>query len=163
MSNTTKILLAAGSGGCLILLCGGLVAAFFGMSVLSAIAIPNFVGMQQKAKRAELPGNVAGIAQAELAYDAAFDEFVAVGSRAVALEAVLYQGKEPVERDWGGAWQTLGWRADGPVRGAYWVEATSTTFEVHGLADIDEDGVPCEYVYTHPGGYTELVTGAYTY
>ena len=46
------------------------------IGILAAIAIPNFVAMQYRAKRAEVPSNVDGIKTAELAYDAAFDTFV---------------------------------------------------------------------------------------
>jgi len=41
------------------------------IGILAAIAIPNFVEMQLKAKRAELPGTVDGIKASQLGYDAA--------------------------------------------------------------------------------------------
>ena len=47
------------------------------IGILAAIAIPNFVDMQYRAKRAEVPSNVDGIKTAELAYEASFDQFVA--------------------------------------------------------------------------------------
>ena len=47
------------------------------IGILAAIAIPNFVEMQYRAKRAEIPANVDGIKTAEMAYDAAFDTFIA--------------------------------------------------------------------------------------
>ena len=43
------------------------------IGILAAIAIPNFVDMQYRAKRAEVPSNVDGIKTAQIAYDAAFD------------------------------------------------------------------------------------------
>ena len=46
------------------------------IGILAAIAIPNFMTMQLKAKRAEIPSNVDGIKTAELSYDAAFDGFI---------------------------------------------------------------------------------------
>ena len=45
------------------------------IGILAAIAIPNFVEMQYRAKRAELPANVDGIKTAEMGYDAAFDTY----------------------------------------------------------------------------------------
>ena len=47
------------------------------IGILAAIAIPNFVAMQYRAKRSEVPSNVDGIKTAELAYDAAFDTYSA--------------------------------------------------------------------------------------
>ena len=46
------------------------------IGILAAIAIPNFVAMQYRAKRSEVPSNVDGIKTAELAYDAAFDTYI---------------------------------------------------------------------------------------
>ena len=46
------------------------------IGILAAIAIPNFVAMQYRAKRAEVPANVDGIKTAEIAYDAAFDKYI---------------------------------------------------------------------------------------
>ena len=50
------------------------------IGILAAIAIPNFVDMQYRAKRAEVPGNVDGIKTAQIAYDAAFDKYIEVSS-----------------------------------------------------------------------------------
>ena len=46
------------------------------IGILAAIAIPNFVAMQLKAKRSEVPSNVDGIKTAEVAYEAAFDAYL---------------------------------------------------------------------------------------
>ena len=46
------------------------------IGILAAIAIPNFITMQLKAKRSELPGNVDGIKTAELSYDARLSELL---------------------------------------------------------------------------------------
>jgi len=43
------------------------------IGILAAIAIPNFVSMQYRAKRGEVAPRVQGIQSAELAYDAAYD------------------------------------------------------------------------------------------
>lgn len=108
------------------------------IGVLAAIAIPNFIGMQQRAKRAELVGNVDGIKTAEVAYDGAHDGFVACGANPSTVP-----GKQPVE--WGSdvaGFDTLGWRPDGLVRGQYSVNLTEDgeDFEVIGQTDIDGDG-----------------------
>ena len=55
-----------------------LLVSIFGVGILAAIAIPNFVEMQLRAKRAELPANVEGIRTAELAAYAASGAYIAV-------------------------------------------------------------------------------------
>ncbi|MDP2313532.1 MAG: hypothetical protein Q8P41_11550 [Pseudomonadota bacterium] len=133
------ILLVVAGGVCFLLL------PFIG--IVAAIAIPNFLTMQMKAKRSEIPANVDGIKTAELSYDAAFDEFISVSSRREA-EAELAQGGGE-QRPWrgGSQWEKLGWRPDGTVRGVYWVEASSDqrSFTVYGLCDVDGDGDYAEF------------------
>ena len=115
------------------------------IGILAAIAIPNFVAMQYRAKRAEVPSNVDGIKTAELAYDAAFDKFI--------QEASFRPTASPskAQNNWvtGTGFDTLGWAPDGKVRGGYRVTSTSTTdFEVTGIADVDGDGSQSTYTAT---------------
>ena len=126
---------------------GGIVGAL-GVGCCLFIAIPNFLEMQVRAKRAEVPANISGLKTAEMAYAAAFDEFVdctVPTPRPVeALDDELYA--------WGQqrCFDELGWMPDGDVRGTYWIDvnAEGTDFTVHGMADLDEDGVPCHYTAT---------------
>jgi len=105
------------------------------IGILAAIAIPNFVAMQYRAKRAEVPSNVDGIKTAELAYDAAFDTFI----QQITLIPSSTVGK--TQQDWTTSnFDTLGWAPDGKVRGAYSVASISTTdFRVRGECDVDGD------------------------
>jgi len=115
------------------------------IGILAAIAIPNFVAMQYRAKRSEVPSNVDGIKTAELAYDAAFDTFV----QETSFRPDSSPGKK--QRDWaaGTAFDTLGWGPDGQVRGSYKIQSTSTTdFLVTGIADVDGDGVQSQFTAT---------------
>lgn len=106
------------------------------IGILAAIAIPNFVAMQYRAKRSEVPSNVDGIKTAQLAYDAAFDTFI---------EAVDYPGSVgKAQQVWdpssSGGFLTLGWGPDGQVRGSYSVASLSSTdFRVIGYCDVDGD------------------------
>ncbi len=129
------------------------------VGIVAAIAIPNFVAMQMKAKRAEVPGNVDALKTAELAYDAAYDRYVPFGDEAEARNSV---GKQP--RDWVDDEGTLllGWRPDGQVRGAYWAEVDGNSFTVHGICDADGDGEFAEYVATESTNAT-LVTSPHVY
>ena len=118
------------------------------IGILAAVAIPNFVEMQYRAKRAELPVNVSAIQTAEIGYDAVNDGYVA----AVAHPPVI-PGKAPVE--WGGGnsgFTELGWVPDGDVRGQYEIltvagrgETDGGNFTVFGRSDIDADGVEATY------------------
>ena len=118
------------------------------IGILAAIAIPNFVEMQYRAKRAEIPSNVDGIKTAEMGYEASFDTFLP----ATAHPSSTPPGKKPDA--WSGGntdYQRLGWAPDGDVRGIYLVSTTtsgSSDFTVTGRADIDADGTECKYTAT---------------
>ncbi|GDX81424.1 hypothetical protein LBMAG42_32350 [Deltaproteobacteria bacterium] len=134
---------AANAGGLSVfvaVVCGVGMVALLGIS--AAVAIPNFVAMQLKAKRSEVPANVDAIRTAEHAYHASYGTYLPVGGADLADTEI--SGK--TQHDWigGGAWRELGWAPDGKVRGGYWVEAGENGFIVHGVCDVDADG---EYAY----------------
>jgi type IV pilus assembly protein PilA len=114
------------------------------IGILAAIAIPNFVDMQYRAKRAEIPSNVDGIKTAELAYEASFDQFVE--------QSASHPDSSPnkQQRAWtsGSAFDTLGWGPDGNVRGSYTVITDTTDFSVNGLCDVDGDASMADYSAT---------------
>jgi type IV pilus assembly protein PilA len=112
------------------------------IGILAAIAIPNFVAMQYRAKRAEVPGNVDGIKTAELAYDAAFDTYLNVST----FHPMTSVKKKSHVWKLGTNFDTLGWAPDGNVRGMYKVESTSSTdFLVTGVCDVDGDSRNATY------------------
>jgi len=124
----------------------GCVIAAVAVMLLLAFAffvIPSFFGMSFRAKRVEAPANVTEIRGVQLSYMAAFDTYVSCGSREEA-ERALSSGNPKAQRHWEGGegWEELGWRPDGKVRGAYWVEVNPAgdRFEVWGIIDIDGDG-----------------------
>ncbi len=115
------------------------------IGILAAIAIPNFVAMQYKAKRAEVPSNVDGIKTAEIAYEAQFDNFVSASGLPTTAG-----GKVPVT--WpatAAGFDTIGWQPDGSVRGVYQVDATDTAFTVTGTCDVDGDASSAVYIAKH--------------
>jgi type IV pilus assembly protein PilA len=142
----------------LVLICGGAVPV---VGILAAIAIPNFIDMQFRAKRAEVPPNVDGIKTAEIAYEAAFDEYVAAGPSPVDAWQV---GRDP--RVWTSdeGFTALGWEPSGQVRGAYWVEVApdGTDFTVYGVCDVDGDGDLATYMATRSMS-ASMQTGSYIY
>ena len=150
---------AAGGGGIAVVALVG-VGGVFIVGVLAAIAIPNFITMQLKAKRSEVPGNVDGIRRAELAYQAAWAGYLSVNSREMAMTELTGKTQHP----WPGGddWARLGWSADSGVRGVYWVEKTAAGFDVHGVCDVDGDGEYAEYVATE-AQQAQMITDPQTY
>ena len=104
------------------------------IGILAAIAIPNFVAMQLKAKRAEVPGNVDGIKTAQMAYDAAYDGFVTAAANPTGAPGKAQQVWTATTE-----WTTLGWSPDGSVRGTYETTGAATDFNVEGNSDVDGD------------------------
>ena len=115
------------------------------IGILAAIAIPNFVEMQLRAKRAELPSNIDAIKTTEMAYDAAFDQFI-FQDAPVPTSAV---GKAPQDWVYTTNFAKLGWQPDGKVRGAYSVTTNGLNdFKVEGISDVDGDGNQASYTAT---------------
>ena len=131
--DTVRIVLIA-TFGALGVACMGCALPF------AALAIPNFVEMQYRAKRAEVPANVDGLKTAEMGYHAAFDEYVAVEPHPRRPE---FLGKESAPWRGNKDFDELGWAPDGDVRGTYWVEVSpdGSDFTVFGMGDMDGDGV----------------------
>ena len=126
------------------------------IGILAAIAIPNFVAMQLKSKRAELPGNTNGIKTSELAYDAAFDAYVDCPEAGGG-------GKTAVAWTTNTGFTTIGWAPDGNVRGLYKVVLSGTTdFVITSTGDVDGDNVDAIYTATTSTNAT-LTTGSNVY
>lgn len=134
-------------------------ASTFVLGAIAAIAIPNFLQVQRRARRSEVRANVDDLHTAQLVY-------LAEGNSALALPPAPRPTSEldgkGVEWTADPAWEEVGWAADGAVRGVYWVEIVEGGFEAHGMADIDGDGEPCHYMraWSLSGPYEgEWVTG----
>ena len=121
------------------------------IGILAAIAIPNFLAMQLRAKRAELPSNLDGIRTAEKAYQAEWDTF----TEAAATPAATPNGRSQTNFAAGGfvSFDLLGWVADGKVRGAYTVGGvtgggsfSSDDFTATAQADVDGNAANSEYI-----------------
>ena len=129
------------------------------MGILAAIAVPNFMAMQAKAKRAELPTIVNGIADSQVAYQVAHDSYIDIPS----FIPAGVPGK--TLRPWptGSGFETLGWAPDGEVRGSYKCEVSSATeFSVTAQSDVDGDGVMATYFYDYDAAQPQPSTQAFT-
>ena len=129
------------------------------IGILAAIAIPNFVTMQYKSKRGEVPLNLKGIKTAELAYESNFDVFV----QATAYPSTPTKTTQPWTPGSAGGFDTLGWSPDGDVRGSYAVTTTSTNFTATGLSDVDGDTQYATYVATKSENPNAPTTGPDVY
>lgn len=116
------------------------------IGILAAIAIPNFVEMQLRAKRSEVPGNVDGIKTAEIAYDASFDGYVAL---AAAPRSAGATDKSQVPWTSPADFAVVGWSPDGEVRGAYEAALSGPNdFLVTGTCDVDFEDNKAIYTAT---------------
>ena len=129
------------------------------IGILAAIAVPNFISMQHKAKRAELPANLDGIKTAQMAYDAAFDGYL---TATLHPRAVADLDKATTVWGSGGDFAALGWEPDGEVRGTYNVVAGNTEFTAYGQSDVDNDNAVAIYSNSKKTN-TKLTTGTDTY
>jgi type IV pilus assembly protein PilA len=116
------------------------------VGILAAMAIPSYNEMTAKAKRAEVPPNLAGIRAAETAYQVTYDIFLTTDPNPSGAP-----GKET--REWDAAdptWMRLGWRPEGNlVRATYVVDASAETdFSATGTCDVDGDGDAVVYTAT---------------
>jgi type IV pilus assembly protein PilA len=127
------------------------------IGILAAIAIPNFVAMQYRAKRAEVPGNVDAIKTAAIGYEAAFDQIIDLPANPGAW-SVGPSAKAPIPFDVDpGTWGRVGWQPDGPVRGQYSLAVVGTNdFLITGLCDVDGDGVQAQYTATRSLNTTQV-------
>jgi len=124
------------------------------IGILAAIAIPNFLRFQLKAKTSEAKVNLAAIRTAEESYLAEFGSYVVTSATPAGP-----MGPQKLTFSGGGAaaFNTLGWSPEGQVFFQYGVAVDGTNvlaYTADALADIDGDGTDqiWGYVHTDPGG-----------
>ena len=105
--------------------------------IVAAIGVPNFVEMQYRAQRAEVPANLEGIRYTAIAYQTAHGRLIA--------EEIPRPDAFPGQRErhWkaGSGFDDLGWRPEGKVRGSYAIATTTpAAFKVKGFCDVDGNG-----------------------
>lgn len=120
------------------------------MGVLAALAIPNYLYMQLRSKRAELPVNIDGIRHAEKSYEAEYDVFTSCSTRPATIPGrslVDFGASAGDQSDW----DLMGWIPDGKVRGQYSVTAVngsaqSNNFTALAVSDLDVNGQTAAYM-----------------
>jgi len=114
------------------------------LCILAAIAVPNFVEMQYRAKRAEVPSSVDGIKFALLAYESSNGRLLS--------ELEPRPDSQPGKnmRAWrtGSKFDELGWAPEGDVRGSYSIRSEGKDFHITGYCDVDGDSIQAVYMAT---------------
>jgi len=129
------------------------------IGILAAIAIPNFIRFQLKAKTSEGKVNVAAIRTAEEAYFSEFGTYV--GGTASPTDNGGTSKTDFVDN---GGFGTIGWAPEGQVYFNYEVviSTSGTAYVASAGADIDGNGTDQAWGYVHPapGGTTVGVDGS---
>ena len=119
------------------------------IGLLATIALPNYFQMVLRARRAEVPPNLASIRRAEVAYHVEWDVYLAapVTPPVSPGRTTVDFGVHPTQDH---PWSLLGWLPDGPVRSQYLVTTPGlgATFTPRGQTDADGNGELCVYEAT---------------
>lgn len=123
------------------------------IGILAAIAIPNFLRFQLKAKSSEGKTNLAAIRTAEQSYYSEFGSFVSANASPadpgdnIKISFVNVDGLNQ-------GFDRLGWSPEGLVYFNYGVAVSGSGYTATAGADIDADGAPQNW------GYKKLNAGA---
>jgi type IV pilus assembly protein PilA len=116
------------------------------IGILAAIAIPNFLRFQLKAKSAEGKTNLAAIRTAEESYFAEFGVYVSADPSPAAIgdnSKVPFTDATPGE-----GFDVVGWEPEGQVYFNYSVNMLANDFSAAALANIDAEDPPQAWGYT---------------
>ena len=115
------------------------------IGILAAIAVPNFMAYQYRAKRAEVPTNLQAIKTSQESYRAEFNTYVACAA-APAAPGVGVKVAWPVPA---AGFDLIGWAPSGLVFGSYSAVAgaagIATSWTGTGTSDVDGDGALASY------------------
>jgi type IV pilus assembly protein PilA len=126
------------------------------IGILAAIAIPNFMRFQLRAKSAEGKTNIAALRTANESYRAEYGQYASAVAAPVAAP-----GSTKVEFVSNSGFDTLGWSPEGRVYFQYTVtSATGTGYTVDAVADIDGDSTNQVWGYMKPDAAGATETGA---
>ncbi len=126
------------------------------IGILAAIAIPNFIRFQLKAKTSEGKVNIAAIRTAEEAYFSEFGTYVTA-----AVSPVNYGGTTKTVFVDAGGFGNIGWAPEGQVFFNYEVVTSTngTAYVAAAAADIDGNGTAQAWGYVHPAAGNTTTTG----
>jgi type IV pilus assembly protein PilA len=122
------------------------------IGILAAIAIPNFLRFQMKAKTSEGKTNLAAIRTAQQSYYSEYGRYVSSTGAAPTL-AAIGNSKTMFTPATATGFTTLGWEPDGQVFFSYAVgsDAIGSGFFATAQANIDTDAVSQTWAYNRLG------------
>lgn len=131
------------------------------IGALAALAIPNFVRYQNRARRSEAYTNVGGIATAEKGYFAEQGVYFEAPTHPVTTEAELNAAQHVWTAAAASDFAGLGWEPEGQVRYSYDVNTGATAcfggdcegscFTATAYGDLDTDDSASAVVYVQDG------------
>jgi len=121
------------------------------IGILAAIAIPNFLRFQLKAKTSEGKTNIAAIRTAEQSYYSEFGVFVSAPASPNLAPTSMKQPFSNGGAAAGAGFDQLGWSPEGTVFFNYDVGIDTAGYTVSAEADIDADTVKQYWGYKKPG------------
>lgn len=137
------------------------------IGILAAIAIPNFLRYQLRAKSGEAALNLAAIKTSEIAYYGNNDAYIGDATRTPAQATAVGSKQAFGTPASGTGWHTLGWRPEGSVYFSYGIAASGdgseATFAADATADLDGDTeFQCWAIQvpSSDGSATEALTGS---
>lgn len=135
------------------------------IGILAAIAIPNFLKFQLKAKSTEGKTNLAAIRTAEEGYMSEFGQYVVAAVAPTALPGNSKAVFPAVNTTTPSGFDTIGWRPEGNVYFQYAVVVPGTTgFTATAVANIDGDTTNQTWGYVKGDGGAVApcaITGVY--
>lgn len=131
------------------------------IGILAAIAIPNFLRYQLRARSGEAAINIAAIKTSELAYFGSHDHYLAAAKNpsvdATGTKQVFAIDTSATSTD---AWHAIGFKPEGTVYFNYQVAVTDAhpSFTASAVADLDKDGTNQCWGIQVPGSDNTKVT-----
>ena len=127
------------------------------IGILAAIAIPNFLRFQLRARSSEGKTNIAALRTAEESYRAEFGNYVA----AAAAPTAGVPGTTKATFDSTTGFDSVGWSPEGRVYFQYEITSSDgSMYTIDALADIDGDGTNQLWGYMKPDPAAATETGA---
>jgi type IV pilus assembly protein PilA len=127
------------------------------IGILAAIAIPNFLRFQLKAKTSEGKTNIAAIRTAEQSYYSEFGTYVSAEGAPATVGQNLKTGFSETPAV-GMDFNTLGWSPEGQVYFSYGVNVAVSGYTVSASADIDADDTYQVWGYKKLNGTADVAS-----
>ena len=119
------------------------------IGILAAIAIPNFLRFQLKAKSSEGKVNISAIRTAEVAYNSEFATYVGATASPAAVPTAKVAFTDAQAGVAGAGFGVLGWSPEGLVYFSYATTIGANSFNVGASANIDGVAPNQAWGYSH--------------